>query len=180
MKKYIVALTLAAGIVFPAHAQKTASPEKIHWYSFEEAMALSEKKPKKIFVDLYTDWCGWCKQMDKTTFADSIIIRTMNKYYYAVKLNAERKDTVVYKGNKYINPSPGSARSTHQLAITLLQGQLGYPSFVFLNDKQDMITKVMGYRSNKELEVILKYYGENADKKKTLDQYKLDFKSEIP
>ncbi len=85
--------------------------EKIHWYSFEEAYKLNKKKPKKIFVDVFTDWCGWCKKMDAETFTNPVISKYMAKHFYCVKLNAERKDTVIIDGVKFTNPNPGSKRS---------------------------------------------------------------------
>src|SRR5664279_713123 len=69
--------------------------EKIRWYSFEEAYTLNKKKPKKIFIDVFTDWCGWCRKMDAETFTNPTISEYMSDHFYCVKLNAERKDTVV-------------------------------------------------------------------------------------
>ena len=48
---------------------------------FEEAVAKSEKAPKKLFIDVYTDWCGWCKKMDKTTFAETEVAKYINENY---------------------------------------------------------------------------------------------------
>ena len=59
--------------------------EKIQWMDFEEAVSACTKQPKKIFVDVYTNWCGWCKKMDQTTFADPEVAKYMNENYYAVK-----------------------------------------------------------------------------------------------
>ena len=52
------------------------SQDKINWMSFEEAIARSKEDPKHIFVDVYTDWCGWCKKMDASTFVDPVIVRS--------------------------------------------------------------------------------------------------------
>ena len=78
-------------------------PNGIHWMSFEQAVALNDKAPKKIFIDTYTQWCGWCKRMDASTFKDTAVVRYMNDHYYAVKLDAETKDTIRFKGNLFIN-----------------------------------------------------------------------------
>ena len=71
--------------------QPSGSPA-IRWLSFEEAVALHAVEPKKLFIDVYTDWCGWCKRMDKTTFVDSAVASELGGHFYAVKLNAERKE----------------------------------------------------------------------------------------
>ena len=109
--------------------------EKIRWYSFEDAYKLNKKKPKKIFIDVFTDWCGWCKKMDAETFVNPVISEYMMKHFYCVKLNAERKDTIVIDGVTFTNPNPTGRRSTHQIAVELLKGNMSYPSYVFLNEK---------------------------------------------
>ncbi len=67
--------------------------EKIKWMSIEEAyeLTLTEEHPKKIFIDVYTDWCGWCKRMDKATFQNEEVAAYMNMHYYNVKFDAEQK-----------------------------------------------------------------------------------------
>ncbi|HSJ67441.1 MAG TPA: DUF255 domain-containing protein, partial [Anditalea sp.] len=74
MKKLMLVLVLAM-IGFSAHAQKA---DKINWLTFEEAAAMTEKDPKMIIVDVYTDWCGWCKKMDKGTFTDPTVVEYIN------------------------------------------------------------------------------------------------------
>ncbi len=63
--------------------------EQIQWMKFEEAVAANANNPKMILVDVYTDWCGWCKKMDKDTFTDPRVVAHLKKNFYAVKLNAE-------------------------------------------------------------------------------------------
>lgn len=153
--------------------------DKIKWYSFEEAYQLNKKRPKKIFVDVFTDWCGWCKKMDAETFTNAVIIHYMNDNFYCVKLNAERKDTVVIDGVTFLNQNPQGHRSTHQLANELLRGNMSYPSYVFLNDKSQWLTVVPGYQPAKEFESIIHYFGENAYLKTPWEEFKTGFTGEI-
>jgi thioredoxin-related protein len=169
-KSLFISLIIVASalIVLPAVAQtqKSQTPPsssaKIKWMDFEEAVALNKKKPKKIFIDTYTDWCGWCKKMDASTFINPVIVEYMNANFYAVKFNAERKDTVNFNGKQYINPNPGGQRASHQLAQELLGGRMSYPSFVILDEKLNKITIVPGYHKAPEFESILHFFGENA------------------
>src|SRR5690606_19582574 len=78
--------------------QSESEDKKINWLTIEEVEKLTKEKPRKIFVDVYTDWCGWCKRMDATTFADAAVIDYVNENYYAVKLNAESGDNISLKG----------------------------------------------------------------------------------
>ena len=153
-------------------AQESAPAEgSIKWYSFEEAIALSEKKPKKLFLDMYTDWCGWCKRMDQTTFKNPVVAEYMNENFYAVKFNAERKDSVDFKGKTYVNSNPAGNRSSHQLAQALMNGRMSYPSFVFMNENQEVITIVPGYRKAPEMEAILNYIGGDSYKDKKWEEF---------
>ena len=185
MKKKIHShANLITGIILIFILLLTSAPlkaqDKIEWMSFEEAVKKSQKKPKHIFVDVYTDWCGWCKRMDATTFTDPVIVELMNKYFYAVKLDAERKDTVIFEGHPFVNTDPAGRRSSHQLAQALLKGKMSYPSFVFLNSKHEWLTVVNGYRKVPEMEQVLTYFGEYPYEKMTWEAFIAEFQSKIP
>ncbi len=176
----ILIITIAL-IVNPSHAQQsnttaTASTAKIKWLDIEEAAAASKKKPKKIFIDMYTDWCGWCKKMDASTFINPVIVEYMNENYYAVKFNAERKDSVNFNGKVYVNPNPTGSRSSHMLAHELLGGRMSYPSFVFLDENLSKITIVPGYRKAPDFESILHFIGEDAYKTQKWEEFMATFK----
>ncbi|MCD6660538.1 MAG: DUF255 domain-containing protein [Lentimicrobium sp.] len=155
--------------------QTTAATSKktdgIRWMSFEEAIALNKKKPKMIFIDFYTDWCGWCKKMDAETFADKEIISYINKKYYAVKFNAEQTEPVIFKDQEFVNPNPGKARSTHKLTLALLKNEKLYPSYVILDKNSDWTYKLKGYKSATDLLPILRYYGDEEYKTLTWGEY---------
>ncbi|MGE5423970.1 MAG: thioredoxin family protein [Syntrophothermus sp.] len=167
----------------PGKEEKSPAPsprgEKIKWYSFEDAYQLSKKNPKKMFVDVYTDWCGWCKKMDAETFTNPVIAKYMNKNFYCVKLDAERKDSVIIDGVVFDNPGKTSRRSTHKLAVELLNGSMSYPSYVFLNEKSQRITVINGYRVAKEFEVILHYFGDDAYTKMPWEEFQPGFTGTI-
>jgi thiol:disulfide interchange protein len=73
----IVGFVLA--LVINLSTLDAVSQEKIKWYTIEEVQKLNQENPKKIFIDVYTDWCGWCKKMDATTFQDPKIIKLLNE-----------------------------------------------------------------------------------------------------
>ena len=150
---------------------KPESGKAIKWITFEEALKLNQKKPRMIFVDIYTDWCGWCKKMDTETFSDPVVASYINKKYYAVKFNAEQAEAITFKEQEFVNPNPGKSRSTHQLAMALLKNEGVYPSYVILDRASDWIFKLKGYKTSGELMPILRYYGDGDYKKMSLGEY---------
>ena len=157
MKKLLIAFLITISLPFFGNAQK------IKWMTFEEAVKLNETAPKKIFIDVFTDWCGWCKKMDQTTFLNKEVIDYMNENYYAVKLDAEMNDTIVFGGYTFINQGGNNGRKgTHQLAQALLKGRLSYPSYVFMNEKNQLLTVAPGYMEANDLMPVLKYIGTEA------------------
>lgn len=126
----------------------TAQSGGIRWMSFEEAVKASDANPKKIFIDVYTDWCGWCKRMDAGTFSDSTVIAYMNANYYAVKLNAETRDTIRFRENSFVYKPEFKA---NEIALSLLNGKMGYPSFVILDERFAIMRTLSGYQQVDEL-----------------------------
>lgn len=177
----IVSFALCIPFILEAQQQQksTAKESPVRWHSFEDAYNLNKKKPKKMFIDVYTDWCGWCKKMDAETFANPVIAKFMNDHFYCVKFDAERKDTIVIDGQTFVNPNPASKRSTHKLAVELLRGKMSYPSYVFLNEKGQMLTVVAGYQQAKEFEGVINYFGKDAYLTSTWEEYRSTFKGEL-
>jgi thioredoxin-related protein len=126
----------------------TAQSGGIRWMSFEEAVKASDANPKKIFIDVYTDWCGWCKRMDAGTFSDSSVIAYMNANFYAVKLNAETRDTILFRENAFVYKPEYKA---NEIALSLLNGKMGYPSFVVLDERFAIMRTLSGYQQVDEL-----------------------------
>ncbi|MFH1005648.1 MAG: DUF255 domain-containing protein [Bacteroidota bacterium] len=174
---FLFATSLLSGYVFIQ--EKNVNTEKIKWMTFQQAIEKSKKKKKKIFIDVYTNWCGWCKVMDKNTFTNPVIIKYMNEKYYAVKLNAEMNDTIFFNNYTFVNPTPKIPRSTHQLAASLLNNQLSYPTTVYLDKDFKMLSQVPGYQKPAQMEVVMKYFGSDDYKKTKWEDYQKTFKSEI-
>lgn len=140
----------------------SAADTAIQWMTFEEAVqkAKTDKNPKNIFIDFYTHWCGWCKVMDKQTFTDPNVIKYMNKYFYPVKFNAEQKEPINFNGREYTFVAEGR-NGYHQLAAEIMQGQLSYPTFVFLTPDFKIITPISGFVKPEEFEPIVNFLGQN-------------------
>lgn len=117
------------------------------WYTVEEATALNPDKSKVYFVDIYTDWCGWCKRMDKATFAQPEIQEFLKTNFIPVKFNAEQKAAVQFLDKQYqFNPNVGR-KGTHDLARMMLGGRMSYPSFAFLDGNGNVLEVSKGYKT---------------------------------
>ncbi len=182
MRKFtsLLALPILVAIAFVSYSFSISSNDsesvteeiapKIEWMTWEEAIEKNDKNPKKIFIDVYTDWCGWCKRMDATTFKDKEVVNYMNEHFYSVKLDAEQKEDIVYKGHTFKYVANGR-RGYHELAAALLENKMSYPSFVAMDEKVDRITIIPGYRQADDMLDVLGYIGDNNYKTKTYDQY---------
>ena len=85
----------------------SAQKQEVNWLSFEQLEDSLAVKPKKVFIDFYADWCAYCKKMDKVAFRDPKLLALLDAEYYAVKMNAESRDTVVFGGESYSNREEG-------------------------------------------------------------------------
>lgn len=176
MRKIFTLLLLT--VVTSGLYSQVASPSAgtgVRWYTMEEAEKLYNKSPRPIFIDTYTDWCGWCKKMDNETFTDPVIADLLNRKFYPVKFNAEGKNSVTFMGQTFIND--GKAGRAHQLAVALLQGQLSYPTVVFMTREDDRfaVSPVPGFRTPRDMEVLLSFFADNAYKTQKWDEFQKNF-----
>ncbi|HLP95359.1 MAG TPA: DUF255 domain-containing protein [Saprospiraceae bacterium] len=153
---------------------KKAERGVVNWMSLEQALEKSKTEKRKIFVDMYTDWCGWCKHMDSTTFVDARVARYLNEHYYPVKFNAEQDKDIVFKDKTYKFKKSG-ARGYHELAILWLNNRLSFPTTVFLDENQQVIQPVPGYQDAGKMEAIINYFGSDSHKKTPWEAYEKTF-----
>ena len=152
--------------------------KKINWITWDQMVAKQKVEKKKVIVDLYTSWCGWCKKMDRTTLMNPVIVDYINKYYYAVKFDAEQKGDITYGGRTYKFVGQGR-RGYHELAAALTQNNLSYPTYVFLNEDINLLQVIPGYHNAKSFEYIINYFGEDYFKTTPWEKFEKDFKSKL-
>lgn len=155
MKKILFVIVLALSISVASNAQQ------INWLTFEEALALQSKNPKKIMMDVYTNWCGPCKMLDRNTFQNPDVAKYVNDNYYAVKFNAEGNEVIKYKDqsfdNKGYKPEMANRRnSVHALTLALQVN--AFPTVVFFDENGDMIFPLRGYQTPQQIELYLKMF----------------------
>ena len=172
MKKILFSLVML--LAFSATAQ-------VKWMTFDEALEAQKKEPRKMIVDVYTDWCGPCKLMDKNTFTNEEVAKFINENYYAVKFNGEGTEEVNYLDNVYTNPSHDPNRkgrnSQHEFARAMKIR--GYPSIVFFDENGNFIQPVVGYKTPKQLEIYLKMIANDDYKDLTTQEKWADYQKKF-
>jgi len=174
MEKKVAFALVACLFIFSFAKVKPSDKEKINWLTIEEVNAKMKEEPKPVIIDLYTNWCYWCKVMDKKTYTDSKVISYINSHFYAVKLNAETKDAVVWNNKNYLY---NEGNKVNDFALYVTQGQLAFPNTVIFPEIQKPPAAIPGFMEPKEIEVILKYFGDGKYKSENFNEYSVNFKS---
>jgi thioredoxin-related protein len=200
MKRPIALCSLFALLLAITAGFRPDEQSPVHWISFGEAVAKTKKEPRPILIDIYTQWCGPCKLMTKNTFGDPKIADYLNSHFYCVKFDAEGFDTVrlettvkdtvrengrIVKINDkpqtitFVNFSPpGTPKSAHQFAWSILDQKLQYPSLVFLSSTVQRLEIKAGYYPKEQFEPVIKYYGSGAWSSKSYEEFLKTFISD--
>ncbi len=177
MRKPILSLVFVFMTAFTGAFSSAFAGEKdggINWMTLDEVQVAMQKEPRRVIMDVYTDWCGWCKVMDKKTFTNPELISYVNKNFYAVKFNAETTDSIRFGGRMW-GPTPGN--KANSLAVEMVRGQLSYPTTVILEKGFQNPQPIPGYLDVPTMEVILHYFVEDQySKKVTFVDYQKAYK----
>ena len=125
------------------------------WLTFNDIHQGKPTDQKKYLVDVYTDWCGWCKVMDKKTFSEPEVINYVKSHFHMIKFNAEQTDPVFFKGKEY-QWVAGGRKGVNELATELLDGRMGYPTLVYLDENLEKIKVSPGFKNAEQLILELK------------------------
>jgi uncharacterized protein YyaL (SSP411 family) len=145
MKKFSLTILLFSAFLM-TNSFKTA--EEVKWVDFNTGYTIAKKKNKIMLVDVYTDWCGWCKVMDKETYAKSEIYQLINDNFVPIKFNPEIANvSYTYEGKNYNGRELQGIISNNKIR--------GYPATLFMNTKSNKSSLVVGYKTADEFKQIL-------------------------
>ena len=155
-----VVLLAVLMMVVVSRTEEIKQSDGLTWIKYDDGLKLAAKSNKPIIVDFYTDWCGFCKRMDKLTYTDSTVATYLKKHFILVKINGDSKDL--------LNLTSGSLTGRQ---VTQSYGVTGYPTTWFLEPTGNKIDKLVGYVGPDKLIIVLKFIGDGAYKTQTWEAY---------
>ncbi len=160
----VLSAVLSIVFCFPptAAGQKPAPGKKVElqWTNLELAVTKGADQKKAIMVDVYTDWCGWCKKMDKEVFIDPAVSELLASRFALAKVNGESKESIMFKGQK-----------TDGVGVARGFGVRGYPSIIFLDSNGDMLTMIPGFLDAEKFLPVVMFIGNKEYEKMEWDAY---------
>jgi len=162
LKKSALIILLAGFFIFsPLLVLAQSSKGEVSWLSYDKGLELAKKQKKHLIVDFYTSWCGWCKRMDKDTYANSEVKKLLTDNYVAVKLNAESNKSLSINGKNV---------TERQVAQDFKVS--GFPTTCFLKPDGERIACLPGYAGPEQFTNILSYIKDKAyEKEMRLEDY---------
>lgn len=127
--------------------------QEIKWMTFPQLSDSLNIRPKPVFIFFHTNWCSYCRKMEKDVFTNPEVIAALNNKFYAVKFNAESKDSFLFEGKLLKNNNPNSKKSIHEIVTLLAYRKEGYafPATLILDKDFRVMDRKFTYLSSKKL-----------------------------
>ncbi len=132
----------------------------LDWLSYNEGLTLAEEENKYILINFYTDWCGYCKKMDKEAYSNEEVKSILNENFVIVKVNAESENKVIENGEEIT-----------ERELAKLYQVSGYPTTWFLESNHSHIAPLPGYVTTEQFIPVLNYIGEGWYKSISFKEY---------
>ncbi len=166
----LILLVSALGVRSAEKAEKKDNPGKktesidsteINWLPYDVGLEKAKKEKKHILVDFYTNWCYYCKKMDKEVFVRPEIVKMLNENFVAIKVNAESRKELDIDGYKI---------TERNLAVSEYRIR-GYPAYWFLKPDSEKLGVLPGYQSPDVMMDVLYFMKEALYDKMKFDEY---------
>lgn len=130
------------------------------WVSLETAERQALDEGKYIVLDIYTEWCGYCRRMNRETYADQRVNEALDRFFYPVRIDAESSENVTFQGSTY---------EMRDLAVEF--GVRSYPTTVFISPDGEVIAAQTGFIEPETFHRMLSFVGSESYKDKTFREY---------
>lgn len=149
--KYIAFLCFLNSFGLTAFAQD----EIIQWISWSQFETALIEKPKPVLVFFHADWCAYCKKIKRNAFANKDVVQRINEDYYAVEMDVESKDSIVFAGVTFINSQSKTKRNgIHDLPLLLASRKnkpFSLPATLLFDADFKMKARIFEYYTSKQL-----------------------------
>ena len=150
MKPLSFVAFLLLALLVPGHAPARAENAGDGvWREWNEGLREASASQRPIVVDVYTDWCGWCKRMDRDVYSRSDVREYLSKRFVPVRLNAESGAAAQYEG-----------KTVSSRALAARFRVSGYPTTIFLRPGGEHVVNVPGYVDADRFLLLLRYVGD--------------------
>ena len=155
---FVACLLLGAGV--PAQGSGGKSAAKVQWLAFDAAVAKAQKENKHLLVDLYTNWCGWCKVMDRQTYGNPEVAAYLTENFSLAKVNGESSAKLTWNGKTITERDFARA-----VRVT------GYPATYFMKPNAELLGGVQGYIKSPDMMIYARFVKTKYYEKGTLQQF---------
>ena len=131
----------------------------VNWLNFKQLDEVLKAQPKKVFVMFYADWCVHCHKMDRVAFQDKQVAHILNNDYYAVKMDIESTDTILFGNQLFVNKNSKRKKSVHEIPLMMASRKdyiFSVPAIVLLDEHFEAKARYFQYLNAAQmLEVLL-------------------------
>lgn len=140
-------------MIFLLWASSGLQAQQVNWLSFNALQDSLRTHPKPVLIFIHTDWCKYCALQDHNTFGNTKVLKQLNQEYYAIRLNAETRESITFLSRTY----EGGVDQYHQLAQLLgrSEGQLSFPTTLLFSENLQLQHRLTGFVSATDLQALL-------------------------
>ena len=143
----VICSTLLIGVTIFAEGVKTNDSKEITWHAYDKGLKLAKENDKQIIIDFTAKWCRWCKEMERKTFVDPQVVKTMNENFVAVRVDGDSHKELDISGYKITEQQ----LTKQEFRVT------GFPAFWFLESDGTKIGPIKGYKPAEQFLSVLNY-----------------------
>ncbi|MBW2593680.1 MAG: thioredoxin family protein, partial [Deltaproteobacteria bacterium] len=89
-KKSILHVLVITFFVLAIGFSVTAAASEVIWNDYEKGLALGKSSNKKIMINFWAEWCGYCKKMEKETFREVKVADYLNANFISIRINSDK------------------------------------------------------------------------------------------